>query len=155
MVGSPIHPHVHKTLVFRFVSQMGWGAHLNDLVLSGLWPSKECQLHINVLELKAVLLTLKCFHDHLKHQRVLICANNSAVVSYLNKEGGTHAIEICSLIWRILAFTNSRQIKIRAKHGPGTLNVILYHEGTRSHKQNGPFINRYSTKFAKFGTHQW
>ena len=29
------------------------------------------------------------------------------------------------------------------------------HEGTRSYKQSGPFTNRYSTKFAKFGTHQW
>ena len=31
---------------------------------------------------------------------------------------------MCALIWRILAFTNSRRIQIRARHVPGSLNVI-------------------------------
>ena len=90
MVGAPIHPHVHNSLVFTDASQKGWGAHLNEIVLSGLWSSKEAQLHINVLELKAVLLALKGFQEHLQGQTVLICSDNSTVVSYLNKEGGTH-----------------------------------------------------------------
>ena len=65
MAGAPIHPHVHNTLVFTHASQKGWGAHLNDLVLSGLWLNKESQLHINVLELKAVLLALKGLQESL------------------------------------------------------------------------------------------
>ena len=100
------------------------GAHLNKIVLSGLWSNKEAQLHINVLELTAVLLALKGFQEHLQGQTVLICSDNSTVVSYLNKEGGTHSIEMCALIWRILAFTNSRRIQIRARHVPGSQNVI-------------------------------
>ena len=91
---------------------------------SGLWSNNEAQLHINVLELKAVLLALKGFLEHLQGQTVLICSDNSTVISYLNKEGGTHSIEMCALIWRILAFTNSRRIQIRARHVPGSLNVI-------------------------------
>ena len=117
MAGAPIHPHVHNTLVFTDASQKGRGAHLNEIVLSGLWSNKEAQLHINVLELKAVLLALKGFQEHLQGQRVLICSDNSTVVSYMNKE-------MCALIWRILAFTNSRRIQIRARHVPGSLNVI-------------------------------
>ena len=124
MAGAPIHPHVHNTLVFTEASQKGWGAHLNKIVLSGLWSNKEAQLHINVLELKAVLLALKGFQEHLQGQTVLIFSDNSTVVSYLNKEGGTHSIEMCALIWRVLAFTNSRRIQIRARHVPGSLNVI-------------------------------
>ena len=89
MAGAPIHPHIHNTLVFTDASQKGWGAHLNEIVLSGLWSNKEAQLHINVLELKAVLLALKGFQEHLQGQRVLLCSDNSTVVSYLNKEGGT------------------------------------------------------------------
>ena len=58
----------------------------NDVVLSGLWSNKESQLHINVLELKVVLLPLKGLQEHLQGQRVLICSENSTVVSYLNKE---------------------------------------------------------------------
>ena len=86
------------------------------------WPLvKQAQLHINVLELKAVLLALKGFQENLQGQSVLICSDNSTVVSYLNKEEGTHSIEMCALIWRILAFTNSRRIQIRARHVPGSL----------------------------------
>ena len=57
---------------------------------------------------------------------MLICSDNSTVtvVSYLNKEGGTHFIEMCALIWRILAFTNSGRIQVRARLVPGSLNVI-------------------------------
>ena len=50
-----------------------------------------------------MLPALKGFQDHLKGQRVLICSDKSTVVSYMNKEGGTHSIEMCALIWRILA----------------------------------------------------
>ena len=64
MAGAPIHPHIHNTLVFTDASQKGWGAHLNEIALSGLWSNKEAQLHINVLELKAVLLALKGFQEH-------------------------------------------------------------------------------------------
>ena len=124
MAGAPIHPDIHNTLVFTDASQKGWGAHLNKIVLSGLWSNKEAQLHINVLDLKAVLLALKGFQERLQGQRVLICSDNSTVVSYLNKEGGTHSMEMYALIWRILAFTNSRRIQIRARHVPGSLNVI-------------------------------
>ena len=72
------------------------GAHLNDIVLSGHWSSNESQFHINVLELKAVLLALKGFQDHLKAQRVLIYSDKNTVVSYLNKEGGTYSIQTAS-----------------------------------------------------------
>ena len=66
MAGAPIHPHVHNTLVFTDASQKGWGSHLNNLVLSGFWSNKESQLHINVLELKAVLLALKGLQEHMQ-----------------------------------------------------------------------------------------
>ena len=108
MAGAPIHPHVHNSLVFTDASQKGWGAHLNYVVFSGLWSNKESQLQINVLELNSL-------QEHLQGQTVLICSDNSTVVSYLNKEGGPHSIEMCALIWRILAFTNSRRIQIRAE----------------------------------------
>ena len=124
MAGAPIYPLIHNTLVFMDASQKGCGAHSNNLVLSGLWSNKESQLYINVLELKAVLLGLKGLQEHLQGQRVPICSDNSTVVSYLNKEEGTHSVEMCALIWRIVAFTSSRRIYIRARHVPGFLNVI-------------------------------
>ena len=55
---------------------------------------------------------------------MLVSSDNSTVVSYINKEGGTHSFKMCALMWRILAWSNAREIHIRAKHIPGNLNVI-------------------------------
>ena len=97
MAGAPIHPHVHNTLVFTDASQKGWGAHLNKIVLSGLWSNKEAQLHIYVLELKAVLLALKGLQEHLQDQRVLICSDNSTVVSEQRRRH-TFPRNVCSYL---------------------------------------------------------
>ena len=123
MAGAPIHPHIHNTLVFTDASQKRLGSSLKRD--SSQWPLvKQESSASHQLEPKAVLLALKGFQEHLQGQRVLICSDNSTVVSYLYKEGGTHSIEMSALIWRILAFTNSRRIQIRARHVPGSLNVI-------------------------------
>ena len=36
----------------------GWGAQLNDQVMSGLWSSERRSSHFNVLELKALINTV-------------------------------------------------------------------------------------------------
>ena len=55
---------------------------------------------------------------------MLVSSDNSTVVTKINKEGGTHSFEMCALMWRILAWSNAREIHIRARHIPGNLNVI-------------------------------
>ena len=53
---------------------------------SGLWSKSECRLYINVLELKAVRLTLLHLQQEILGQTVLIESDNTATVSYLNRE---------------------------------------------------------------------
>ena len=88
--GCPLHPQDHNTLIFTDASNQGWGAHLENLTVSGNWTDQEKLLHINVLELKAVFLALKSFQNRILDKRVLIATDNATVVSYLNKQGGTH-----------------------------------------------------------------
>ena len=94
------------------------------MTVSGSWTNQEKSLHINVLELKAVFLTLKSFQNTIQNKRILIATDNATVISYLNKQGGTHSWDMCLLVWRILAFCNPRNILIRARHIQGCLNVI-------------------------------
>ena len=122
--GCPLHPQEHNTLIFTDASNQGWGAHLENLTVSGNWTDQEKLLHINVLELKAVFLALKSFQNRILDKRVLIATDNATVVSYLNKQGGTHSWDMCLLVWRILAYCNPRNILIRARHIQGCLNVI-------------------------------
>ena len=91
-------------LIFSDASNQGWGAHLENLIVSGTWISQEKILHINVLELKAVFLALKSFQNQILNKGILIATDNATVVSYLNKQGGTHSWDMCLLVWRILAY---------------------------------------------------
>ena len=102
----------------------GFGAHLNNCTISGVWQQSEGDLHINILELKAVFLALKHFQKQLRHRIVLVASDKSTVVYYLNKEGGTHSFQMFALIWKIMAWSNAREIQVRARHIPGNLNVI-------------------------------
>ena len=123
-VGCPLHPEEHNILIFTDASNQGWGAHLENMTVSGNWTDQEKLLHINVLELKAVFRALKSFQNSVQNKRILIASDNATVVSYLNKQGGTHSWDVCLLVWCILAYCNPRNILIRARHFQGCLNVI-------------------------------
>ena len=114
----------HNLLLFTDASVKGWGAHLENLTVSGMWSDTEANLHINILELKAVISAIRSFQTHLMDKRVLVASGNATVVSYLNKQGGTHSLEMCLMIWHLMVFCNPRAILLRARHIKGCLNVI-------------------------------
>ena len=84
----------------------------------GLWSDQEKRLHINVLELKAVS------KGQCQNQTVLVATDNSIVVAYINKQGGTHSAEMCALLWKIMTWCHHYHIKLKARHIPGCLNVM-------------------------------
>ena len=122
--GQPLHPLQHALQIFTDASNEGWGAHLGGSIARGVWSEPESRLHINFLELKAVLLALKSFEKQCRGQIVLIATDNTTVVSYINKEGGMKSGSLCALLWRLLAWCHPRKIILRARHIPGRLNVI-------------------------------
>ena len=122
--GQPLHPLRHALKLFTDASNEGWGAHLGDYMTKGVWSESESALHINLLELKAVLLALKRFERLCYNQVVLVCTDNTTVVSYINKEGGMRSGSLCALLWRLMLWCNQRQIVLRTRHIPGHLNVI-------------------------------
>ena len=68
---------------------------------SDLGTRDECQLHSNVLELRAVDLTLLHLEQKILDQTIQIESDNMATVSYINRQGGvvaqTSNDEACSL----------------------------------------------------------
>ena len=93
--GQPLHPLRHAVQIFTDASKEGWGAHLGDFTASGTWSVPESKLHINFLELKAVLLALKRFQHLVQGKVVLIATDNTTVVAYINKEGGMRSGSLC------------------------------------------------------------
>ena len=53
-------PDLH---LYSDASQSGWGAHFLDRFVSGVWSGEEKLLHINLLEMKAMFLTLQSFRE--------------------------------------------------------------------------------------------
>ena len=124
MKGADLHPKDHSIELFTDTSNEGWGADLEQTSTKGLWSDREKRLHINVLELRAVSLALQSFKDQCQNQTVLVATDNSTVVAYINKQGGTHLAEMCALLWKIMTWCHHYQITLKARHIPGCLDVM-------------------------------
>ena len=105
-------------------SDVGWGAHLGSLTASGLWDQNQAALSINARELLVVQEGLLHFLPSLVGKAVSIFCNNSTVVSYLRKEGGTRSPFLNSLTQGILHWAESYSIRLLPQFIPGSLNVL-------------------------------
>ena len=124
MKGADLHPKDHSIQLFTDASNNGSGAHLEQASTKSLWSDREKRLHINVLELKAVSLALQKFKDQCQNQTMFVARDNSTLVAYINKQGGTHSAEMHALLWKIMTWCYHYQITLKARHIPGCLNVV-------------------------------
>jgi hypothetical protein len=118
----PFTPTIH---LFSEASMKGLGAHVNETLISGMWSTDEASLHINLLEMKAVILAVKQCPQVLSNQNILLSTDNSSVVAYINKQGGTHSRSLfLLLVEELLILVNELGSSVRAKHIPGAGNVL-------------------------------
>ena len=120
---SPLH---FSSRIFTDASNIGWGGHLGDQLTQGLWSSQEQKLHINVLEMRAVINTLKEFLPPMG-SNILVSTDNTTVVAHINKEGGTHSWALMVETFSLFMLAVLHQWTIKAVHIPGKLNVIADH----------------------------
>ena len=118
--GTPA-PDLH---LYSDASSSGWGAHLLDQNVSGVWSAQEKLLHINLLEMKALFLALQAFQEDVAGHHVTAMCNNSTVVAYVNKQGGTVSRPLCLLTSRLLRWTESFDVHLEARYLPGESNVL-------------------------------
>ena len=105
-------------------SDVGWGAHLDRQVASGLWDSHQAALSINARELLAVKLGLHQFQSSLQGRTVAVFCDNTTAVAYLRKEGGTRSPLLNTLAQEILCWTESLSIRLAPQFLPGSNNVL-------------------------------
>ncbi|XP_063981069.1 uncharacterized protein LOC135164542 [Diachasmimorpha longicaudata] len=89
--------------IFTHASLTGWGVFCNEKRAHGHWSKEEKQIHINYLELQAVSFGLKCFAINLRDCDVLLRADNTSAIAYLNKRGGVRSPKLAKIakdIWR-------------------------------------------------------
>ena len=64
-----------------------WGAHCNELKTSGNWSNEETGMHINYIELLAVLFALKVFIQEHRRTLIRVYCDNTTAVTYINNMG--------------------------------------------------------------------
>lgn len=122
--GAPLHPPKPVVTLVTDASRLGWGGYLGSHEASGRWDRDHQSLHINVLELKAVLLCLECFESHVEGKAVLVLSDNVTAVHYINKQGGTHSRQLNQQAVELLMWCQDRAISLLARHIMGSLNVL-------------------------------
>ena len=124
--GTTIHPPDPKFFLHTDASHYGWGAHLEPTTLSfhGRWTDYQSQLHINMFEMMAIQLALKQAITFIHHSCIMISTDNTTVVSYINKQGGTHSPNLCVEVWEILNWCLEHDMVIRVRHIPGKFNIL-------------------------------
>ena len=77
-----------------------------------------------MLEMMAIRLALKQAKTFIHHSCIMISTDNTTVVSYINKQGGTHSPNLCVEVWKILNWCLEQDIVIRVRHIPGKFNIL-------------------------------
>ncbi len=90
-------------------SQSGWGASLDPMgrLYQGTWSPEEMQFHINLLEMRAIYLALVQAAHLVSRRGVMVSTDNTTVVAYLRKQGGTHSVSLCLQTREILLWCRS------------------------------------------------
>jgi hypothetical protein len=118
-----LHPVPSLTL-YTDSSLQGWGAFLEERSVSGVWSLVQQQEHINLLEMRAVLLELQHFKTLLVSKAVVLATDNTTVMAYLQNQGVTrcHALFLLCKEIRLLCLLSHIHLVVR--HIPGTFNVL-------------------------------
>ena len=104
-------------------SSEGWGAVYGDEKTGGRWSEEELDDHINVLELRAILLGLQSFFKDKKDIEILIKSDNTTAISYINRMGGSKSSECEVMAKSIWNFCEENEIWIKATYIPGKENI--------------------------------
>ena len=124
--GIPLKIDPSSHTIFTDASLSGWGAHVvpEGLLFHGLWTEEQSRLHINVLEMKAIFLSLSPAAHKVKNSTVLVSTDNTTVVAYIRHQGGTHSTELSEEAWNVLNLCLAHNIHLLAKHIPGRFNTL-------------------------------
>ena len=74
----------------------------------------------------AVQRVLTHFFPKLQREHVMVRSDNTTVVAYLYRQGGTSSLPLHLKAAEILLWADSHLSSLRAWHVPGVLNVVLH-----------------------------
>ena len=99
--GTFLHDPQPQAIVFTDASDTGWGAHCMGEEIQGSWLPSEKHLHINILEMKAVLIAIRHFAETLrgKSRTFLVRQFNDSLASQEDGRSQSLAAKCLSLAY--------------------------------------------------------
>ena len=121
--GVPLGSVVPKVVISTDASLHGWGAVCGHQTTKGVWGQSYQDAHINILEMKAVLLALRHFQEQIQGKAVLIQSDNTTVVAYILKDGGMRSPSMNALVKELVQWSLRYHVTVTAVHVAGADNV--------------------------------
>lgn len=100
----------------------GWGAHLGQMQVSGVWARDLALQHTHYLEMMAVFLAIQYFQKSMRDQKVLVKTDNTTVMTYI-KKGDTFPIPMHSGMEHVTV-SHHNNIAFTAQHIAGKANIL-------------------------------
>ena len=123
--GRPVHLPSPSLIITTDAAEKGeWGASCNKHKIQGRWTQEEASLHINILELKAVLFALKSFAKvyQMTNVHVRFKIDNTPAQAYISHQGGTKSVGLCNQAQELWKWCLLHQTIVSAEHLSGIHN---------------------------------
>ena len=121
---GPIHPPLVSKQITSDSSSKGWGAWSDDDSTGGSWNETDRQLHINALELKAILLAVKNLAAHLSDTSIAIRTDNTTAMHCINNFGSLRSPTLNALARELWSWAFDHKIFLKATYLPGAQNSL-------------------------------
>ena len=104
-------------------SKIGWGCVIGGETFNGNWTIAEQTLHINVLEMKAIYLSLLALGKITPASHIRVLSDSTTAVTYVNNMGGITSKECNAVAKEIWAVISEANAWVSCQHVPGKDNA--------------------------------
>lgn len=102
--------------IYTDASLTGWGAYMSGRRAHGWWCQDDKTKHINILELKAIFLSLQKFCENVRDANILIRSDNTTAISYVNRMGSIQYKNLSFLAREIWQWCEARNLWLFASY---------------------------------------
>ena len=103
-------------------STEGWACVFGEKTAHGRWAEWEAQYHINVLEIRAILLGIASFRDDFASKHIKVLSDSTTAVTYINNMGGTKSPNCNQAAKETWLLCKKFNIWLTCAHIPGIYN---------------------------------
>ena len=108
--------------IYTDSNTLGWGITDGKNPSGDRWKAEEIN-HINVLELKAILIGVQTYYKGKNYKQIRVMPDNVTAVSYVNSKGGIKSEFHNKTAKELWVWCTSQNMWVSTAHIPGTQNT--------------------------------